>query len=119
MLSEHHPRFQRWYGPKAHAVISCIEIVFWSVVFGLMFSTNVNYCKGVTCGLGWIVVIIAVIMVYVENLLHLATMDANKLQCIRNHSRRHHHQRISRMEASREAQDDEHQAAPLAHFRGR
>jgi uncharacterized membrane protein len=63
LLSERHRKFKRFHSYKAHLVISCIEVVFWSVVFGLMFSTNVSYCKGVTCGLGWIVVLIAVVMV--------------------------------------------------------
>ncbi|KAI4951342.1 hypothetical protein J4E91_004051 [Alternaria rosae] len=66
ILSEHSPRFQRWHSYKAHAIISCIEVIFWSVVAGMMFSTNLSYCKGPTCGLGWVVVIIAIVIVNSE-----------------------------------------------------
>ncbi|KAG9196552.1 hypothetical protein G6011_01673 [Alternaria panax] len=66
ILSEHAPRFQRWHSYKAHAIIACLEVVFWSVVAGLMFKANVNYCKGTACGLSWIVIILAVTIIITE-----------------------------------------------------
>jgi hypothetical protein len=30
-----------------------------------MFQANMDYCKGITCGLSWVVIVIAVIIMYV------------------------------------------------------
>ena len=62
ILSEHVPRFQRWHSYKAHAIIACLEVVFWSGVAGLTFQANTKSCVGVTCGLSWVVMVLAVII---------------------------------------------------------
>ncbi|CAG5175171.1 uncharacterized protein ALTATR162_LOCUS10754 [Alternaria atra] len=66
IFSERVSRFQRWHSYKAHAIISCLEVVFWSAVAGLMFQANMDYCKGITCGLSWVVIVIAVIIINSE-----------------------------------------------------
>ncbi|KNG49053.1 cytochrome p450 [Stemphylium lycopersici] len=62
ILSEHAPRFRRWHSYKAHAIISCLEVVFWGAVAGLTFQGNVKSCEGVTCGLSWAVFVVAIII---------------------------------------------------------
>ena len=63
LLSEYVPRFQRWHSYKAIAILSCLEVLFWSGVAGLTFQANMKYCQGVTCALSWVVFVIAVIVV--------------------------------------------------------
>ncbi|KAL1793163.1 hypothetical protein ACET3X_008145 [Alternaria dauci] len=66
ILSEHVSHFQRWHSYKAHAIIACLEVLFWSAVAGLTFQANMKSCVGVSCGLSWVVMVLAVIVVNTE-----------------------------------------------------
>lgn len=63
-------RFRRWASLKANAILNTLEILFWFVVVIVTLMGISKYCKGVNCGMGWIMVIVATALTYVGSLPH-------------------------------------------------
>ncbi|SPO04714.1 uncharacterized protein DNG_07399 [Cephalotrichum gorgonifer] len=40
LLTEHKERFRKWASLKANMVLNLLEVLFWSVLMGLVFSAN-------------------------------------------------------------------------------
>ncbi|KAI0146702.1 hypothetical protein BJ166DRAFT_602617 [Pestalotiopsis sp. NC0098] len=55
-------KFEKWASPKAYFVLNFMEILFWFVVIIVTFMGIANYCRGASCGLSWIVVLIAAVL---------------------------------------------------------
>ncbi|KAF2854862.1 hypothetical protein T440DRAFT_542454 [Plenodomus tracheiphilus IPT5] len=66
LASDYVPKFRRWHSYKAHMIIACLEVLFWSGVAGLIFQANRKSCVGITCTLSWIVMGVAVIIIQTE-----------------------------------------------------
>jgi hypothetical protein len=64
MLSEHVSRFRRWSSLKAYFILNAMEVVFWAAVAFMMIRGNSNVCIGISCALGWVVVVLAGILRY-------------------------------------------------------
>lgn len=59
LVTTHVQKFKKWASPKAYFVLNFMEILFWFVVIIVTFMGISNYCRGASCGLSWIVVLIA------------------------------------------------------------
>ncbi|KAF2680511.1 hypothetical protein K458DRAFT_434343 [Lentithecium fluviatile CBS 122367] len=68
LLSAHTHRFARWYSLKANMILNGLEIVFWGAVAFLTMQgmTGKNKCKGTSCTLGWIVIVLAALVSQME-----------------------------------------------------
>lgn len=66
ILSSHVERFRKWASLKAYAILNFMEILFWFVVVIVTFIGVSQFCSGVSCGLTWISVLIAIILWYVD-----------------------------------------------------
>lgn len=73
VLSQHTQYFRKWMSFKANLILNSLEIVFWGAVAFLTLQANTQSCQGVTCALGWVIVVLAIIMWLVTSLLN--TMD--------------------------------------------
>jgi hypothetical protein len=61
LLTTHSPRFARWQSYKANMVLSCLDVIFWAAVPGLVLSAVLKQCSGITCGLSWGVIVVGII----------------------------------------------------------
>ncbi|KAF2798791.1 hypothetical protein K505DRAFT_371434 [Melanomma pulvis-pyrius CBS 109.77] len=59
LCTEHMRRFKRWASLKAYFIINAMEVIFWVAVAGLNVQSNMKRCRGTTCALSWVVVVIA------------------------------------------------------------
>lgn len=62
LVTTHAQKFEKWASPKAYFVLNFMEILFWFVVIIVTFMGIANYCRGASCGLSWIVVLIAAVL---------------------------------------------------------
>ncbi|KAH6962509.1 hypothetical protein BKA56DRAFT_623055 [Ilyonectria sp. MPI-CAGE-AT-0026] len=62
VLSQHTQYFRKWMSFKANLILNSLEIVFWGAVAFLTMQANTQSCQGVTCALGWVIVVLAIIM---------------------------------------------------------
>ncbi|KAH8672321.1 hypothetical protein BGZ61DRAFT_317574, partial [Ilyonectria robusta] len=62
VLSQHTQYFRKWMSFKANLILNSLEIVFWGAVAFLTLQANTQSCQGVTCALGWVIVVLAIIM---------------------------------------------------------
>lgn len=58
----------------AYQVLNTMEILFWFVVVIITFMGISQYCQGAYCGLSWLGVLIAIILMYVLQPLILANL---------------------------------------------
>ncbi|KAF4923447.1 hypothetical protein CGCVW01_v004631 [Colletotrichum viniferum] len=63
LLTAHKERFKKWASLKANAILNTMEIVFWFVAFGLLFSANTTFCTGASCALSWIVTLLCAVLI--------------------------------------------------------
>ncbi|KAH9226370.1 hypothetical protein K456DRAFT_1903762 [Colletotrichum gloeosporioides 23] len=63
LLTGHKERFKKWASLKANAILNTMEIVFWFVAFGLLFSANTTFCTGASCALSWIVTLLCAVLI--------------------------------------------------------
>ncbi|KAF9870571.1 hypothetical protein CkaCkLH20_11877 [Colletotrichum karsti] len=63
LLTAHKERFKKWASLKANAILNTLEIVFWFVAFGLLFSANTKFCTGASCALSWVVTLICAVLI--------------------------------------------------------
>ncbi|KAL0930479.1 uncharacterized protein CTRU02_214554 [Colletotrichum truncatum] len=61
-LTEHKPRFQRWGSPLAYAIINTLEVVMWCAVPVVTLWGLSMVCIGISCTIGWFIVLASVIM---------------------------------------------------------
>lgn len=66
VLSSHVERFRKWANLRAYAILNFMEILFWFVVVIITFMGISKFCSGVSCGLTWVSVLIAIILWYVD-----------------------------------------------------
>ncbi|KFY32556.1 hypothetical protein V493_00079 [Pseudogymnoascus sp. VKM F-4281 (FW-2241)] len=62
LLTSHVQRFHRWASVKAYAILNTLEILFWFVVLILTLMGVSRLCSGVSCGLSWVCILIAVVL---------------------------------------------------------
>ncbi|KFY69182.1 hypothetical protein V496_00458 [Pseudogymnoascus sp. VKM F-4515 (FW-2607)] len=62
ILSSHAERFRKWASLKAYAILNFMEILFWFVVVIITFMGIAKFCSGVSCGLTWVSVLIAIML---------------------------------------------------------
>jgi hypothetical protein len=63
-MTEHIHRFRRWRSLKAYTILNGLEIVFWAVVTFLTMKANTRICIGTSCGLGWVIFVLAATLRY-------------------------------------------------------
>lgn len=66
ILSSHAERFRKLASLKAYAILNFMEILFWFVVVIITFMGIAKFCSGVSCGLTWVSVLIAIMLWYVD-----------------------------------------------------
>ncbi|KAI1378434.1 hypothetical protein F4677DRAFT_443650 [Hypoxylon crocopeplum] len=59
VLTEHTQKFQKWASPKVNFILNCVDIPFWAVLMGLLFSANGQSCVGSSCAVSWILTFLA------------------------------------------------------------
>ncbi|UPK95110.1 hypothetical protein LCI18_006045 [Fusarium solani-melongenae] len=62
VLSQHTKYFRKWMSFKANLILNCLEIVFWAAVAFMTMQANMASCTGVTCALGWVILVLGIIM---------------------------------------------------------
>ncbi|CAI6099278.1 unnamed protein product [Clonostachys chloroleuca] len=62
LLSEHLAQWKRFASLKANLILNALEIVFWAAVAFMAIQSNTRSCKGASCGLGWGVLVIAILI---------------------------------------------------------
>ncbi|KAF4472464.1 cytochrome P450 [Fusarium albosuccineum] len=62
VLSQHTKYFRKWMSFKANLILNCLEIVFWAAVAFMTLQANTASCTGVTCALGWVILVLGIIM---------------------------------------------------------
>ncbi|KAM5349518.1 hypothetical protein ACJ41O_006023 [Fusarium nematophilum] len=62
VLTQHTKYFRKWASYKANLILNCLEIVFWAAVAFMTLQANTASCTGVTCALGWVILVVAIIM---------------------------------------------------------
>ncbi|KAF6815025.1 hypothetical protein CPLU01_14239 [Colletotrichum plurivorum] len=63
VLTEHVASLKRWASLKANLILNAMEIVFWAaVVYMSIQSQTQQVCVGVSCTLGWVVVVLGVLL---------------------------------------------------------
>uniref|UniRef100_A0A0B7JQ82 MARVEL domain-containing protein n=1 Tax=Bionectria ochroleuca TaxID=29856 RepID=A0A0B7JQ82_BIOOC len=62
LLSEHVAQWKRFASLKANLILNALEIVFWAAVAFMAIQSNTRSCKGASCGLGWGVLVIAILI---------------------------------------------------------
>lgn len=73
VLSQHTRYFRKWMSFKANLILNSLETVFWGAVAFMTLQANTQSCQGVTCALGWVILVLGIIMWLVPSLL--STMD--------------------------------------------
>ncbi|WYZ42376.1 hypothetical protein EsH8_VI_000075 [Colletotrichum jinshuiense] len=63
LLTTHKERFKKWASLKAYAILNTLEIVFWFVAMGLLFSANTTFCTGASCAVSWVVTLITALLI--------------------------------------------------------
>ncbi|EXF75124.1 hypothetical protein CFIO01_06734 [Colletotrichum fioriniae PJ7] len=63
VLTEHVSSFKRWASLKANLILNGMEVVFWAAVayMGIQGNTQQS-CVGVSCTIGWIVVVMGILL---------------------------------------------------------
>ncbi|KAK1676359.1 hypothetical protein BDP55DRAFT_742471 [Colletotrichum godetiae] len=63
VLTEHVSSFKRWGSLKANLILNGMEVVFWAAVayMGIQGNTQAA-CLGVSCTIGWIVVVMGILL---------------------------------------------------------
>ncbi|KAI0442787.1 hypothetical protein F4803DRAFT_518020 [Xylaria telfairii] len=64
ILTEHTTRFAKWHSLKANAILNCLEVLFWAVFTGLLFSANSAICLGAACGLAWVTAFLSLFLLF-------------------------------------------------------
>lgn len=62
LLTSHVERYKRWASLKAYSILNFMEILFWFVVIIITFMGISRLCQGASCGLSWIIVLLATVM---------------------------------------------------------
>ncbi|KAF1955406.1 hypothetical protein CC80DRAFT_493288 [Byssothecium circinans] len=62
LMTEHKKSWKRWGSLKANLILNVIECAAWGMVGGLTAQALTKICSGVSCLLGWVVVLIAVFL---------------------------------------------------------
>ncbi|VUC28745.1 unnamed protein product [Clonostachys rosea] len=62
LLSEHVAQWKRFASLKANLILNSLEIVFWAAVAFMAIQSNTRSCSGASCGLGWGVLVIAILV---------------------------------------------------------
>ncbi|KAF6805493.1 hypothetical protein CMUS01_14603 [Colletotrichum musicola] len=63
VLTEHVASLKRWASLKANLILNAMEIVFWAaVVYMSIQSQTQQVCIGVSCTLGWVVVVLGILL---------------------------------------------------------
>ncbi|KPM38570.1 hypothetical protein AK830_g7996 [Neonectria ditissima] len=62
VLSQHTRYFRKWMSFKANLILNSLEIVFWAAVAFMTLQANTQSCQGVTCALGWVILVLGIIM---------------------------------------------------------
>ncbi|KAF5530466.1 hypothetical protein FNAPI_13552, partial [Fusarium napiforme] len=65
-LTQKVDKFKRFGSLKANAILSTMDIVFWSVVMGLAFNMATQVCIGANCALGILVGLVALVVTLVN-----------------------------------------------------
>ncbi|CAH0051855.1 unnamed protein product, partial [Clonostachys solani] len=66
LLSEHVAQWKRFASLKANLILNSLEIVFWAAVAFMAIQSNTRSCSGASCGLGWGVLVIAILIRFVR-----------------------------------------------------
>ncbi|OTA99410.1 hypothetical protein M426DRAFT_325123 [Hypoxylon sp. CI-4A] len=64
VLTEHRTKYQKWASPKANFILNCIDIPFWGILMGLLFSANGQICTGGACGVSWVMAFLALTLFF-------------------------------------------------------
>jgi hypothetical protein len=62
LLTSHVERFKKWASLKVYAILNIMEILFWFVVIIVTFMGISNLCQVASCGLSWIIVLVAAVL---------------------------------------------------------
>ncbi|KAF7541455.1 hypothetical protein G7054_g528 [Neopestalotiopsis clavispora] len=62
LVTTHVQRYKRWSSLKAYSILNFMEILFWFVVVIVTFMGISTFCQGASCGLSWITVLLAVVL---------------------------------------------------------
>ncbi|KEY69777.1 hypothetical protein S7711_03756 [Stachybotrys chartarum IBT 7711] len=62
LASAHMARFAKWHSLKANAILNCLEVVFWATAMGLLFQANGQTCSGASCGVSWVIALLALVL---------------------------------------------------------
>lgn len=65
LTTTHFAKFRRWQSLKAYQILNTMEILFWFVVVIITFMGISRYCQNAYCGLSWLIVLIATILMCV------------------------------------------------------
>ncbi|KAK7217742.1 hypothetical protein V2G26_005745 [Clonostachys chloroleuca] len=76
LLSEHLAQWKRFASLKANLILNSLEIVFWAAVAFMAIQSNTRSCKGASCGLGWGVLVIAIL---ISNISIYMTVSKDRL----------------------------------------
>ncbi|ETS73839.1 hypothetical protein PFICI_14785 [Pestalotiopsis fici W106-1] len=66
LVTTHVQRYKKWASLKAYSVLNFMEILFWFVVIIVTFMGISTFCQGASCGLSWIIVLLAVALICIE-----------------------------------------------------
>lgn len=59
LLTSHVGRYKKWASLKAYAILNTLEILFYFTLIIITLIGVSNKCQGVSCGLLWMVVLVA------------------------------------------------------------
>ncbi|KAF6807920.1 hypothetical protein CSOJ01_07865 [Colletotrichum sojae] len=62
VLTEHVASLKRWASLKANLILNAMEIVFWAAVVYMSIQSQTQTCIGVSCTLGWVVVVLGILL---------------------------------------------------------
>lgn len=73
ILTERSSRFKKWASVKANLILNNIEVPFWLVVLILKFSAINQFCSGPSCGISYVIGIMAIVIFIV--VVHVAVVS--------------------------------------------